>query len=624
MALLRYGNRLLLNTSGDLTCNTDDCCDEPPRDECDVSVGSGGEELFEETYTFPRERRKLLFCGEAFSIPDRFQVHLLLEQLDENENEIERLVFDSGEEGQSGTLCRCFWKPEGAKVRVRVDGFVGGSGTAWEFAVTCDDECSIQCDCAADINGLLVGFEGKSFTIGTPGLFTERNESWRYQLASGGSEHVFTYKKLACGSYVLEEKTVVLYCETGQEDKWLADVQSICRTSQCDCNASLDGLKILFEGQEFVLGEGQVFGSQEPGGSVWFEFERGRFMRINYSSEEGCTAPDVPVASLLSAEIAFCSDGRWEVDFVHICNDLAGGCNPVAEDSSIYRWIGILCCDSEGRLVGTPHAIDDPDEPPGLNDFFDPNPENFDDPQCDASTLPEFEVLGPSESEEEYGFCENRWVYEFQCDDEGRPFLTVGFSNLEQVDEYPQCSEDTSCEVPQPPLFTIQAQGECDCNASLTGMQVEFEGKTFTIGDGDSFITEDSSTFWEENPTGEFTRYDREACDNTLSQRVKKAVIVCENFPNEENNLVPRWFVLLDHDCFERDQDECSPTPIASRQTGWTGAFFCGGDGKPVGTPHGFDDTSDPPDLDFETVSDTPAPSGACSGANAIPQFRFL
>jgi hypothetical protein len=315
-----------------------------------------------------------------------------------------------------------------------------------------------DCDCNADISGLSVGFEGKSFTIGTPGLFTERNESWRYQLASGGSEHVFTYKKLACGSYALEEKTVVLYCEAGEEDRWLADVQSICRITQCDCDASLDGLKILFEGQEFDYGEGQVFGNQEPGGSVWFESGPGQYTRINYSSEAGCTAPDVPVASQLSANIAFCSDGRWEVDFVHICNDLAGGCNPVATDTSIYRWIGILCCDSEGRLIGTPHAIDDPNEPPGLDDFYDPNPENFDDPQCDASTLPEFEVLGPSEEEEEeYGFCENRWVYEFQCDDEGRPFLTVGFSNLQQVDEYPQCSEDASCEVPQPPLFTIQA-----------------------------------------------------------------------------------------------------------------------------------------------------------------------
>jgi hypothetical protein len=153
MALLRNNNGLLLNSNGDPTCDTAACCPSGPPP-CNVEAASGGEEIFEETYTFPRERRKLFFCGQAFEIPDRFQVHLILEQFEnvEGEQRIERLVFDSGEAGQSGLRCRCFWKPEGAEVRVRVDGTVGGSGTAWNFSLTCDDECcTSDCDCQPEL-----------------------------------------------------------------------------------------------------------------------------------------------------------------------------------------------------------------------------------------------------------------------------------------------------------------------------------------------------------------------------------------------------------------------------------------------------------------------------------------
>jgi hypothetical protein len=118
------------------SCNK--CC------RCDVEASSGGFQIFDRTYTFPAGQRTLRFCGEAFTIKDRFIVYLIT---GEEDGETEEVIFDSGPGGQSGKSCVCFEKPEGARVRVFVDGLVGGTGTAWNFTIQCDGCCSEDEDC---------------------------------------------------------------------------------------------------------------------------------------------------------------------------------------------------------------------------------------------------------------------------------------------------------------------------------------------------------------------------------------------------------------------------------------------------------------------------------------------
>ena len=116
---------------------------------CGVGARSGGNEVFERTYTFPAEAFTIGFCGQAYSIPDRFQVWIVLP------DETEQLVFDSGEQGQQGRRCKCIEKPYDAKIKVRVDGLVGGQGTVWNFDIDCDcNECKERQPCGGvDENG---------------------------------------------------------------------------------------------------------------------------------------------------------------------------------------------------------------------------------------------------------------------------------------------------------------------------------------------------------------------------------------------------------------------------------------------------------------------------------------
>jgi len=129
--------------------------------ECDICCCgvpgqfAGGNEVFEKIYKFPYPEIELQFCGDAFFIPDRFQVWVV------DEDDQETSVFDSGPEGQQGKKCICFTKPPGARVKVQVDGLVSGAGTIWNFSIKCScnvcknnepcgeglDPCPEECGC---------------------------------------------------------------------------------------------------------------------------------------------------------------------------------------------------------------------------------------------------------------------------------------------------------------------------------------------------------------------------------------------------------------------------------------------------------------------------------------------
>jgi hypothetical protein len=159
--------------------------------------------------------------------------------------------------------------------------------------------------------------------------------------------------------------------------------------------------------------------------------------------------------------------------------------------------------------------------------------------------------------------------------------------------------------------------GECDCEVDLTGRTVVFEGQAFTYGSLQQFISDDGFTIWEEGPSaGIFTRDDRRPCDGTVSMRIRKAEVSCSTFDG-----VPRWFVYLDSECYERESGACAPTVTASKITLYNGAFSCDSDGYPLGAAHSFTDDTDPPDFDQENISGTPSVN--CDVENPIPSISF-
>jgi hypothetical protein len=159
--------------------------------------------------------------------------------------------------------------------------------------------------------------------------------------------------------------------------------------------------------------------------------------------------------------------------------------------------------------------------------------------------------------------------------------------------------------------------GPCDCDLDLTGRTVVFEGRTFTYGSLQQFISDDGLTIWEEGPSaGTFTREDRRECDPTVSMRIRTAEVSCSTFDG-----VPRWFVYLDSECYERESGGCAPTVTASKITLYNGAFSCDSDGYPLGAAHSFTDDTDPPDLDGENISGTPSTN--CDVENPIPSISF-
>lgn len=159
--------------------------------------------------------------------------------------------------------------------------------------------------------------------------------------------------------------------------------------------------------------------------------------------------------------------------------------------------------------------------------------------------------------------------------------------------------------------------GPCNCNVNLAGKLVEFEGRTFTFGSLEQFISDDGLTIWEEGPqAGRFTREDRRECDSTVSMRIRTAEVSCSTFDG-----VPRWFAYLDSECYEHEDPGCSPVRTAFKITLFSGAFFCNEDGTPSGSPRSFLDDRQPPDLDEENISGTP--SADCDFSNPIPSIFF-
>ena len=158
--------------------------------------------------------------------------------------------------------------------------------------------------------------------------------------------------------------------------------------------------------------------------------------------------------------------------------------------------------------------------------------------------------------------------------------------------------------------------GVCDCTASLSGRQVLFEGKTFNYGSLDNFYepappsSSYSGTWWEEDPVGTFTRYDRENCDPTLNQNIKKVEVDCIN-----EGGVEKWVAYIDHTCNERDDAVCPGPADAQRVKQWTGFFLCDENGSPTGSPTELE-------VDYDVTSGTPA--AECVDALQPPSFEFL
>jgi hypothetical protein len=164
---------------------------------------------------------------------------------------------------------------------------------------------------------------------------------------------------------------------------------------------------------------------------------------------------------------------------------------------------------------------------------------------------------------------------------------------------------------------SCQPSAPCYCNLDLTGRTVVFEGQAFTYGSLQQFISDDGFTIWEEGPSaGIFTRDDRRPCDGTVSMRIRKAEVSCSTFDG-----VPRWFVYLDSECYERESGGCSPTVTASKITLFDGAFSCDSSGYPLGSAHSFSDDNAPPDQIQENISGTL--SANCDSENPIPSISF-
>ena len=184
-----------------------------------------------------------------------------------------------------------------------------------------------------------------------------------------------------------------------------------------------------------------------------------------------------------------------------------------------------------------------------------------------------------------------------------------------KTDEYPLTESNQS------PWLSVTVKkksfcraGDCDCNQSLTGMTVTFEGKTFTYGTLES-ITEGVDT-WEQVVTGLFRRITRETCNGNYVASVKTADISCQTIDGDDF-----WVVFLGSECYERDEATCPAADDARRVMQWTGVFTCGPDGQPSGSPHSATDVDDPPDLDSNTTVGTPA--AECAADSTIPAISL-
>lgn len=169
----------------------------------------------------------------------------------------------------------------------------------------------------------------------------------------------------------------------------------------------------------------------------------------------------------------------------------------------------------------------------------------------------------------------------------------------------------------------------CDCSASIVGRRVLFEGREFTVGELDTIlgtsIEHDGQSYWEEVSTGSFRRTDFETCgDGSYVRRVKQATVACSDF----GDGVDRWYVILDHICYDRDQEECLPGFTASRERTWTGYFPCTQTGRPLGMPRGENGLGEP-ELIFDFTSGTLefaclGEQGCCGfGGSGIPFISF-
>jgi len=207
-------------------------------------------------------------------------------------------------------------------------------------------------------------------------------------------------------------------------------------------------------------------------------------------------------------------------------------------------------------------------------------------------------VTLPSCSLSEYYGFPRRTTYT-PCDD----FLTVNTDHIQYEASFKKLS---SC---QP--------GDCDCEVDLTGSTVVFEGKTFTYGSLEEFVSEDGVTRWSETLAGVFVRVDYDTCDP--SQFFIASTVTAEVFCITEDGQ-DYWAVALTRQCAERSV--CQASTDAERTTQWSGFFDCAADGKPTGAAHALDDGSQPPDLDTDVTSGGVL-SGDCVGDPAVPSISF-
>ena len=196
------------------------------------------------------------------------------------------------------------------------------------------------------------------------------------------------------------------------------------------------------------------------------------------------------------------------------------------------------------------------------------------------------------------------------------PYLAAGLftangDSWEVENEYPLATTVTLT------VASCQA-APCDCNAVLSGIPVQFEGREFTYGAGDEFLSDDGATRWVESSPGLFYRYDYDPCDYSQQfvANQKTANVFCTNVDGQDY-----WGVVLTNECYERSS--CGGGYDAARTVQWSGLFSCSEGGFPEGFPHSASDAADPPDFLFDIPSD-PAPTEECAGDVAIPSFRFL
>jgi hypothetical protein len=189
-------------------------------------------------------------------------------------------------------------------------------------------------------------------------------------------------------------------------------------------------------------------------------------------------------------------------------------------------------------------------------------------------------------------------VIQWQSSQDSNPLLALPESDDESI---------YSLEFDLLKKESCQPSAPCDCNQSLDGMIVTFEGQQFNYGSLDNFFN--AGTWWEETSAGVFRRRDTEPCDGSLNQTVKQATIECTQIDG-----VDTWVCYLDHTCEERDDLTCPGPPDASRNKQWTGIFECDENGKPTGSPGSLE-------VDSDTTSGTPAVE--CVSALNVPSISI-